>query len=186
MAGDVASPSRNYLTPIYASQQIGQIHRSDRYWVGLVGWSNESLLIRSARLNSCNLLDGPIRWCSFKAPSQPCLGPSSVPEPFSVPARVARPFSVWPCGPCGPGPVWPRVSRPCSKLHHSLTPELPVTLACRLSSTSQNFNHGEFSSDRQLLSNSFSKKCVQMSNWDNNYILHILIACILPFGQFEV
>ena len=29
-----------------------------------------------------------------------------------------------------------------------LTPELPVTLAWRLSSTSQNFNHGEFNSDR--------------------------------------
>ena len=32
--------------------------------------------------------------------------------------------------------------------HSELTPELPVTLAWRLSSTSQNFNHGEYNSDR--------------------------------------
>ena len=41
-----------------------------------------------------------------------------------------------------------RPFRPSWAARSLLTPELPVTLAWRLSSTSQNFNHGEYNSDR--------------------------------------
>ena len=91
---------------------------------------------------------GGLSWLARSAGLAAMQAPLLVQLQSPVPAEsrtVVRAGAPSPCQPVCAG-----CRAPGCRLHHTLTPELPVTLAWRLSSTSQNFNHGEFSSVHQI------------------------------------
>ena len=116
-------------------EQKPTLFAGDRSLISLSTWTTSK---------SSSFVTWLIRELSFFARA-PAVPTPPVPAASAAVSRLGTPRHA----PAAVQPALPSVlCRSEPSPHSELTPELPVTLAWRLSSTSQNFNHGEFNSDR--------------------------------------